>query len=124
MKYLILLYAAPDARPVPGTPESAAEHQAWMTYTMDMIQAGVHRGGDALHGIETATTIREVGGSLASTDGPFAETKETLGGYYLIDVPDLDTALEWAGRAPIVKYGAAEVRPLMVFDDIPSTAGA
>ncbi len=70
-------------------------------------------GGDHLQGVEAATTVRVRQGDLTFSDGPFAETKEVLGGYYLMDVPDLDAALEWAARVPLAPYGSVEVRPLM-----------
>jgi len=71
---------------------------------------------DALQGVETATTVRIQHGERVVADGPFAETREVLGGYYLLDVPDLDAALDWAARCPGSKYGSVEVRPIMVFD--------
>jgi hypothetical protein len=73
--------------------------------------------GDGLEGVDTATTVRERDGETVFTDGPFAETKEILGGYYLIDVPDLDAALKWAARVPNVSFGSVEVRPVMVFPE-------
>ena len=75
--------------------------------------------GDGLQGLETATTVRVRDGESLVTDGPFAETKEMLAGYYLIDVPDLDAALAWAAKIPSVGYGSVEVRPVMVFDQGP-----
>jgi len=74
------------------------------------------RGGNALEPIETATTVQVRDGETILTDGPFAETKEILGGYYLIDVPDLDAALGWAAKMPNIAYGKVEVRPIVVFD--------
>lgn len=116
MKYMLLLYSAADAGPAPGTPEQAAEMQEWFAYTEALAAAGVLVAGDALHGTEQATTLRVRDGRPVTTDGPFAETKEVLGGYYLIDVPDLDAALEWAAKVPLAPYGSVEVRPLMVFE--------
>ena len=106
MKYLLLLYSAPESRPDPS-----ADMDRWMAVTEEMGQAGVMLGGNALQGAETATTLRD--GTV--TDGPFAETKEILGGYYLLDVPDLDVATEWAGRLPIAEYGSVEIRPIQEF---------
>jgi hypothetical protein len=80
------------------------------------------RAGEALQGGDTATTVRVRDGQRLTSDGPFAETKEVLGGYYVIDVPDLDAALAWAEKIPSVGYGSVEVRPVMVFDDMPSEA--
>ena len=96
----------------------------WFSYTQDLQDAGVMRAGEALQGADTATTVRVRDGQRLTSDGPFAETKEVLGGYYVIDVPDLDAALAWAERIPSVGYGSVEVRPVMVFDqaDMPSAA--
>jgi len=77
-----------------------------------LIKAGVMRGGNELKPVATATTIRLRGGKVLSTDGPFAETKEQLGGYYLIDVPNLDDAVKWAAKCPGAKTGSIEVRPI------------
>ena len=85
-----------------------------------------HLGGDlalaedALQLPDTATTVRVRNDETLLTDGPFAETKEILGGYYLIDVPDLDAALGWAAKMPNIAYGSVEVRPVMVFDNQPA----
>src|SRR3954453_19326413 len=81
MKYLLLLYAAPDAGPAPGTPEQAAEMQEWWGDTDALQSAGALLGGEALQGTETATTLSRRTGEVVSTDGPFAETKEVLGGF-------------------------------------------
>jgi hypothetical protein len=73
------------------------------------------RGGEALQPVETATSVRVRGGKAETMDGPFATTKEHLGGFYIIDVPDLDTALKYAAMIPSAAYGTVEVRPVMVF---------
>jgi hypothetical protein len=117
MKYMLLLYSAEDAGPQPGTPEQAAEMQEWFAYTQALESAGALVGGDALQGSETATTLRLRDGGQVVTDGPFAETKEVLGGYYMIDVDDLDAALAWAAKVPCAPYGSVEVRPLMEFPE-------
>jgi hypothetical protein len=109
MQYLLLIYVPTD-----GT--ETAEHSAWMQYTQELQDAGVMVGGDGLQGLDTAATVRVRGGETVVTDGPFAETKEMLGGYYLIDVDDLDAALGWAAKIPSVGFGSVEVRPVMVFD--------
>jgi hypothetical protein len=87
---------------------------AFMAYTRAMREAGVMIAGDPLQPVSTATTVRVRDGKTQVLDGPFAESKEQLGGYYLIDVPDLDTALSWAERCPGAVYGAIEVRPVMM----------
>jgi hypothetical protein len=115
MKYLLLLYSEPNAGPAPGTPEQAAEMQEWWAYTDALATAGVLLGGEALQGTETATTLTSRTGSVVTTDGPFTETKEVLGGFYLIDAENLDAAMKWAERCPIMTYGSVEIRPVMEF---------
>ncbi len=107
MKYLLLLASDPDKTPEPGS-----QLDRWFAVSEEMAGAGVLLGGDALQGVETATTLRD--GTL--TDGPYAETKELLAGYYLLDVADLDAAVEWAKKLPIADYGAIEIRPVREFD--------
>ncbi len=89
---------------------------AFMAYTRAMKDAGVMIAGDPLQPVSTATTVRVRSGKTQVLDGPFAESKEQLGGYYLIDVPDLDKALDWAARCPGAAVGAMEVRPVVVFN--------
>jgi hypothetical protein len=113
MRYALLLYAEPNAGPAPGTPEQAAEMEEWWAYTDALQNAGILLGGEALQGTETATTLTRRTGSVVSTDGPFAETKEVLGGFYLIDAENLDAAMKWAEQCPIVAYGSVEIRPVM-----------
>ena len=113
MRYLLLLYSAEDAGPQPGTPEQAAEMEKWFAVTNEMQEAGVMLGGDALEPSTTATSIQVRDGQTLTTDGPFAETKEVLGGFYMIDVPDLDAARAWAEKIPSAPYGTVEIRPIM-----------
>ncbi len=89
----------------------------YFAYTEEAKKAGVMLAGDALQPISTATSIRERDGNASLTDGPFAETKEQLGGYYLLDCKDLDEATKWAGKIPTAKYGTIEVRPVMIWDN-------
>lgn len=118
MQYMILIYA--EEAPPTGTPEEqAAEMQKWFEYTTDMQNAGVHIAGEPLQPSATATTVRVRNDETLTTDGPFAETKEVLGGYYLIDVPHLDDALKWAAACPGAHYGSIEVRPLMELPPAP-----
>ncbi len=118
MRYMLLLYSADNAGPTPGTPEHAGEMQEWMAYTEALVAAGAMLAGDPLHGIDTATTVQVRDGQTITTDGPFAETKEVLGGYYIIDVADLDEALAWAAKTPLTRYGSVEVRPVMDMDQV------
>jgi hypothetical protein len=110
MRYLILIYGDPTA--TMDAAESEAEMGKWFTYTQELQAAGAMVAGEALKGPDTATTVRAVDGRVLHTDGPFAETKEVLGGFYLIDVPSLDEALAWAGKIPSVGRGSVEVRPV------------
>jgi hypothetical protein len=112
MKYALLLYATPeDRRDEPPTGKDVFKD--WVEYTRALKDAGAVLGAERLHAVDTATTVRRRGGERVLTDGPFMETKEHLLGLYLIDVPDLDTALEWAARTPFIEYATVEVRPVM-----------
>jgi hypothetical protein len=116
MKYLLTLFGD-ESGFADRTPEQqAAAMKQWDIYTRDTIDAGVHLGGEGLQPSSTATTVRipESGDPIVS-DGPFAETKEQLGGYYLLDCKDLDEALAWAKRIPM-PGGTVEVRPVMDYD--------
>ena len=107
-QYMLLIYNSTT-----GTPEELAdEFPKWGAYTQELRDSGAFVNGDALQGVETATTVRGTDGELQLTDGPFAETREHLGGYYTIEVPNLDKALEYAGRMPHIGRGAVEVRPI------------
>jgi hypothetical protein len=109
MQYLMLLTIDPTASDSP----EAAQRDDWGAYTQALIEAGIMVSGAGLQGIETATTVQVRSGERLLTDGPFADTKEHLLGFYVIDVPDLDTALEWAAKVPNVRTGSVEVRPVM-----------
>jgi hypothetical protein len=107
---MLLIYTPVDGPPAGSDPEQSAK---WFEYTQALHDAGVHVAGDALQGVDTATTVRVRDGETQIVDGPFVETKEFLGGYYILDCPDLDTALEWAARMPNIHYGSTEVRPVL-----------
>jgi len=113
MKYMLLIYVDPQAAPEGGTPEWNAEHQAYGTYTQELVASGAMVSGDPVHGNETATTVRVRDGETLTSDGPFAETKEHLAGYYVVDVADLDAAIAWAAKIPSARHSAIEVRPIM-----------
>lgn len=85
-------------------------------FTQEAIAAGVHKAGDALHPVSTASSVQVRGQKTSITDGPFAETKEQLGGYYLLECKDLDDALAWAAKIPTSQYGTIEVRPVMIYE--------
>ena len=113
MRYALLLYRAPDA-PSRDEPEPDSEvYTDWVAYTRAVVKAGALVAAEQLRPVDTATSVRHRGGERLLTDGPFIETKEHLLGFYLLDVPDLDAALDWAGKMPIVRYGTVEVRPVL-----------
>ena len=115
MQYMIMNYV-PAAPAEGGAPPGAhSDMNAWGAYTKAMIDAGVMRGGNALKPGYTGTTVRLRDGRRDVHDGPYADSKEELGGYYIIEVPDLDAALQWAARSPAASSGAVEVRPIMEF---------
>lgn len=116
MKYLLTLHADEGAAPAPDSPEMAAEMQEWFAYSEALTKAGAMLGGEALQPAATAKTVRVRDDSVITTDGPHAETKEVLGGFYLIDVADEAAAIEWASKIPNVTYGTVEVWPVMSFD--------
>jgi hypothetical protein len=112
MQYLFLIYE-PTRTAEPTEAEIAAMWEAYGAFTQEAADRGVMRGGDALAPVSAATTIRVRGASTLITDGPFAETKETLGGYYVLDCRDLDEAIELAAKIPGARDGAIEIRPIM-----------
>lgn len=116
MQYLALIYAEDGASPNPGEPEFDAYMQGYYSATKTFEEAGVLRGGEALQHTSTATSIRIRNGKTETMDGPFAETKERLGGYYLLDCKDLDQAIEMASLIPDARYGTVELRPVMEID--------
>ena len=112
MEYTLLLFADPagwDALPPEKQQEGMAAYGA---YTHALKQAGILRGSNRLRPADAATTVRLEAGKTKVLNGPFVETREQLGGYYLIEVPDLDTALSWAARCPGAGHGVVEVRPV------------
>jgi hypothetical protein len=114
MKYIALLYGELDAGPAPGTPEFMEMLGEFQSATAAMADAGVLVDSSPLQPPQTATTVRVRNGEAQLSDGPFAEIKEQLGGYYILDCEDLDMALQYAAAIPSAKYGSVEVRPLMV----------
>ena len=112
MQYMIMNYVPPIGYAESGRPEVDPDGPAWGAYTKALVDAGVMRGGNALKPAVTATTVRVRDGKREVQDGPYAETRENLGGYYLIEVDDLDQALIWAARNPAASSGAVEVRPV------------
>jgi hypothetical protein len=114
MQYTLLLHYPEMSEQL--TPEALAEGQrAFQSYAAALDAAGVLLSAEVLQPSVTTTTVRRVGGSLQVQDGPFADTKDQLGGTFVLDVADLDAALDWAGKAPAVAWGAVEIRPGAVF---------
>jgi hypothetical protein len=116
MQYMILIYNDPSREPAYGTPEFEAMMAGFFSLNDRMKADGALVAGEGLQGIHTATSVRVKGGRVETMDGPFAETKEHLGGYYVVDVPDLDAALKYAAMVPSVTFGTIEVRPLMTYN--------
>ena len=116
MEYLLLIYSEEKCEPQPGTPEADSHFNAYMKFSEEVQQKKLVRGSNALQDISTATTVRVRNGKTETTDGPFAETKEQLGGYYLLDCKDLDQAIEYAAKIPSAKLGSIEIRPILKFD--------
>jgi hypothetical protein len=113
MQYMLLIYGAGDGWET-LTPEQQKEiGAAYFAFSEELQSSGKMVAGDALQDTSTATSVRVRDGETLTTDGPFAETKEVLGGYYVIDVETLDEALEWAAKIPGAAFGTIEVRPVV-----------
>jgi len=110
---MLLIYNNPNEEPNYGTPEFEGMISEFFAANEKMKADGVLVDGEGLQGIDTATSLRIKSGKVETMDGPFAETREYLGGYYVIDVADLDAALKYAELIPSAKFGTIEVRPLM-----------
>jgi hypothetical protein len=114
MKYMLLIYRNEADMQAASKAQREQTMGAYMAYTEALKKAGVYAGGDRLQPSSAATTVRVADGKSKVLDGPYAESKEQLGGYYMIEVPDLDAALSWAARCPGASHGTIEVRPLWV----------
>jgi hypothetical protein len=113
MEYLLLIYDVESDMAKMSEPEMGAMHQDFMQFTEGIQKSGHFRAGKQLQPIATATTVRVKNGKRSVTDGPFAETREQLGGFYLIEAKDLDEALAIAERCPGARLGSVEVRPIV-----------
>jgi len=112
MRYLLLIYGV-EARYAKMTPQEMEPFlAAWTRFDQEILASGVVEASNRLRPVSFASTVRVRGSKPAVTDGPFAETKEQLGGFYQIEVPDLDAALTWAGKVPTAELGSVEVRPI------------
>ena len=120
MKYLLMIYCdeAADARR--SKEELEKEMGAYWAFTNEVKEAGAYQAGEALHPTSTATTVRVRDGKIVTTDGPFAETKEQLGGYYVVDCKNLDEAIQWAAKIPHASISSVEVRPVVDFSQTAS----
>ena len=114
MRYLLLIYSTEPTEQPPAE-VMATETAGYNAFTEEIKSRGIFEAGEALHPTPSATTVRIRDGELLATDGPFAETKEALGGFYLVNARDLDEAIELAARIPAAKHGSIEVRPIYEF---------
>jgi hypothetical protein len=115
MRYLCLIYENEQAWASMPKEEADAVFGEYFAFTEGIKQSGHHLGGEALQPTQTATTVRIRNGKVSTTDGPFAETKEQLGGFYLIDARDLNDAISVASKIPGARYGSIEIRPVVDF---------
>ena len=115
MKYLCLIYDEEKKAAAMSKTEADAFMGEYFAFTEDIKKSGHYLGGEALQPVNTATSVRVRSGKMSTSDGPFAETKEQLGGYYLIEAKDLNDALQVASRIPSAKFGTVEVRPIQDF---------
>jgi hypothetical protein len=115
MRYMLLIYTDETADQAASPEDFEQTMKEYNVFGEWLGEQGIGQGGDALQSVQTATTVRVRKGDTVTTDGPFAETKEQLGGFYIVDAKDLDQAIEAASRIPGAKYGSVEVRPIMEF---------
>ena len=112
MQFALLIYESPEAFATRNSDGADPYTGAWRAYYKALVEAGVYVGGDPLQVPETGTTVRIREGKRRVQDGPFADTKEQVGGFTILDLPSLEEALDWAARCPAASIGAVEVRPL------------
>jgi len=117
MQYILLIYGDETAGTAMSPEDQGKRLQEWDDYTRWLKDKHYYVGGDALHPTQDATTVRVRDGKTITTDGPFAETKEQLGGYYLVECPSLDEAIEASAKLPIGYRGSVEIRPIIVYDE-------
>jgi hypothetical protein len=115
MKYMLLIYADQSEMPQYTPEQSKAAIQNWMSYQNELKAAGVIVEHNSLNPVTDATNVRVRGGKRLIADGPFAETHEQLGGYFVLECANLDEAIDWAGKMPGAKYGTVEIRPIMTY---------
>jgi hypothetical protein len=115
MQYMALIYSAPAVDPSYGTPEFDAMMAGYMAFGAELKEKGGFISGEALKPVDSATSVRVRGGKTETMDGPFAETKEHLSGFYVFEAADLDTAIKIAAMIPTAAWGTVEVRPVMTW---------
>jgi hypothetical protein len=116
-RYMALIYGNESGQATASPEEMEQMAKEYNAFTEEAREAGVFQAGEGLQPTPTATTVRVRDGKLGTTDGPFAETKEQLGGFYVFECKDLDEAIEWASRIPGAKFGSIEVRPVMDYPE-------
>ncbi len=116
MRYICLIYTSETEYATMTEAEQQADMAAYFSFSDAVNKAGIDRGGDALMLTNMATTVRVRDGKIVTTDGPFAETKEQLGGFYVLECANLDEAIEWVAKIPGAAIGSIEVRPVMEFN--------
>jgi hypothetical protein len=116
MRYMLLIYSNEAAEAQASQTEQAEVYNAYNAFTRELQESGSMLSGEALLPTSSATTVRVRNGKTLSTDGPFAETKEQLGGFYMVNCKNLDEAIAWAAKIPGAKHGSIEVRPIMEFN--------
>lgn len=117
MRYMLLIYVDESVYETQSREQQEAEYQEYATYGEKAAQRGLSPQGEALQPVAAATTVRVREGKTLTTDGPFAETKEQLGGYYILDCKDLDEAIEMAALIPGARHGSVEIRPIMEYGE-------
>lgn len=119
MQYLLLIYQNEAEMEAAGEAATKQMHNEYGTFTQSIIQAGHFKAGDALKRTSTATTVRVRNGKTMTTDGPFAETREQLGGFFMVEAKNLDEAIDIAGRVPGARKGTVEIRPVVEIPNLP-----
>ncbi len=117
MRYMLIILGDESRFASLSDEERAANGARWADYTKELVESGAFVSGDGLQSVTTATTLRVQNGERVLTDGPFAETKEQIGGFYVIECKDLDEAIDWAAKLPHAEHGTTEIRPVMEYED-------
>ena len=117
MRYMLIILGDESQFASLSDEERAANGARWADYTKELVDSGTFVSGDGLQSVTTATTLHVENGERVLTDGPFAETKEQIGGFYVIECKDLDEAIDWAAKLPHAEHGTTEIRPVMEYVD-------